>query len=130
MHNKLYQKMNNGLKIDESRKKKNAPYTREIINYPENAAVIVCTGSGAWSRAKNLTWFSSTPKLVLPYQDNPAHYNWPVKNRHVMVFRFGQSESWPRLIELAKFLLEFGAIWILLVDPKRPMVKFERGGND
>ena len=92
--------------------------------------LIVCTGSNAWQRAKSKSWLGHTPKLVLPLNENPGRYRWPVNNRYVMVFGFGQQETYQRLIELSRCLLKHGAVWVLWVMPGYPMTKIERSTKE
>jgi hypothetical protein len=106
-------------------RRKYAPYSRAIIDHPNKGELIVCCGKNAWNRAKSSTWFSGTPKTVLPYQDNPAVYRWPVQNRSVMVFDFAGSEGFDRLLLLSRQLLIDGAAWVLLISESFPMVKIQ-----
>ena len=106
--------------------KKILPPYGKLVDKSKNE-LIVCTGSGAWQRAKSKAWFGHTPKLVLPLNENPGRYRWPVNGRNVLVFSFGQQESYQRLIDLSKCLLKHGAVWVLWVMPwDYPATKFER----
>lgn len=105
--------------------KKAAPYSKAIINHPNKSEVIVCTGKNGWNMAKSTTWYSRIPKTVLPYQDDPAAYKWPVQNRTVMVFDFGPDEGFNRLLILSQQLLIDGADWVLLLNQSFPMVKIQ-----
>jgi hypothetical protein len=110
-----------------SKPRKAAPYTRHIVNHTTQNELIVCTGKTGWNRAKSTTWFSRIPKTVLPYQDEPAAYKWPVQNRSVMVFDFGpDDEGFNRLLILSQQLLIDGAAWVLLMSESFPMAKIER----
>jgi hypothetical protein len=106
--------------------RKAAPYTRHIVNHSNQNELIVCTGKNGWNRAKSPTWFSRTPKTVLPYQDNPELYKWPAQDRTVMVFDFSpEPEGFDRLLLLSKQLLIDGAVWVLLISESFPMAKIQ-----
>jgi hypothetical protein len=110
--------------------KKAAPYARNIVNHSNQNELIVCTGKDGWNRAKSPTWFSRTPKTVLPYQENPERYKWPAQNRAVMVFDFNPDpEGFDRLLLLSKQLLIDGAAWVLLMSESFPMVKIQGKGT-
>ena len=107
---------------------KAAPYTRVITEHHNKSELIVCTGKDGWNMAKSSTWFSRTPKTVLPFGDDPAAYRWPAHGRNIMIFDFGpQDEGYSRLLPLAKQLLIDGAEWVLLMSKSFPMTRLERG---
>jgi hypothetical protein len=110
------------------KQRKSAPYSKAILEHSNKRELIVCCGKDGWNRAKSSTWFSSTPKTVLPFGDDPAAYKWPAQDRAVMVFDFNpEPEGYNRLIDLSRQILIYGAAWVLLMSESFPMTKISRG---
>lgn len=107
------------------------PYGALVDQFKQEDGLIVCTGSNAWQRAKNKAWVNGMPKVVLPFGENPDRYKWPANGRNILVFSFGQPESYQRLIDLSKCLLQHRAIWVLWCMPwDYPAIKFERKSRE
>jgi len=106
------------------------PFAKSIDKFSRRDEIIICTGSEAWQRAKSPTWFCNVAKLVLPMDEPPERYKWPVSGRYVMVFGFGELDTYHRLIELSKCLLKRGAIWALWLIPGHRMTKIERRSRE
>ncbi len=99
------------------------PYAKYI---PENQdCIIVCTGSAAWKRAKSVTWMGHLSKTLLPLSDDINAYRWSFAyNKDVVLFTHGTEESYSRLIELSRALLQYGALMVLWCIPRYPVNKF------
>ncbi len=105
-------------------KKKLPPYANSMGKFKKDE-VVICTGSRAWQSANRVTWQVKTPKLVLPPEDDPAAYHWPVSGRYCQIWSCGEPEPQETLFKLTKMLLEFGAIKVLLLDTNRPLIVIE-----
>lgn len=107
------------------------PYGRDIAGYRPDE-IIIATGGLAWRKIKRDEghWQPRVAKLVLPYGDDPALYRWPVAGRIVQVWTCGEPEPFGRLVELAKCLLQCGAIKVLLLDTKKPMIVVRPAGKE
>jgi hypothetical protein len=87
---------------------KKPPYFNSL-NLKAKNCLVICTGTGAWERAKSSTWFAGC-KVVLPFGDDPAAYAWSVAAGHdVLIAGFGDLEPIAIIAKLAALLLAVGA---------------------
>jgi hypothetical protein len=97
------------------------PYTSRLNLEDQN--LVVCTGSGAWDRAKSQTWFPRC-KVVLPFGDDPAAYTWSVAASHdVLIAGFGNLEPINTIAQLASLLLAAGAGLVLYAPECGPLTR-------
>ncbi|MGZ8916176.1 MAG: hypothetical protein ACXW1Z_24105 [Methylobacter sp.] len=102
--------------------RKKPPYANQL-SLSADACQIVCTGSGAWQRAKFSTWFPGA-KVVLPFGDDPATYTWNIATGHdVMICGFGELEPIATIAKLAGLLLAAGAGLVLYVPEHGPVTR-------
>lgn len=95
------------------------PYSKQLNLKGQN--LIVGTGRGAWTRAKSQTWFPGC-KVILPFGDDPASYNWSVAAGHeVIIAGFGDLEPIGTIAKLAGLLLAAGA-GLVLYAPERGLM--------
>jgi hypothetical protein len=98
------------------------PYSNELDLFADTC-LIVCTGSGAWQRAKFSTWFPSA-KVVLPPSEDPATYAWNIATGHdVMICGFGELEPIGTIASLAGLLLAAGAGLVLYAPEHGPVTR-------
>ena len=86
-----------------------------INGYSCKSDLLICTGSGAWTKAHNNNWIRNTYKLILPMNISPDKQDWPCADRYVMLFSAGNPDSHERLISLTRRLLQQRAIWVMWV---------------
>jgi hypothetical protein len=102
---------------------KNPPYGKRLN--PNGQNLIVCTGSGAWDRAKSQTWFPGC-KVVLPFGDDPAAYAWSIAAGHdVMIAGFGDLEPIAIIAKLAGLLLAAGAGLVIYAPEKGRVTRID-----
>lgn len=100
------------------------PYSNQL-HLSAGACLIVCTGSGAWERAKFPTWFPDC-KVVLPPGDDPNGYAWSVAAGHdVMICGFGDLEPIAIIAKLAGLLLAAGAGLIVYAPERGPVTRID-----
>lgn len=111
--------------------KKFPPYGKAAADNPETTpdrAVIVCTGSQGFSRAKSAqvsNWCGSIRhKLALPFHEAPESYKWPVHGCLVWVSNFGAPEPLALIQRLARCCLECGALRVIYTVDNAPMIRF------
>ncbi|EIC30580.1 MULTISPECIES: hypothetical protein [Methylomicrobium] len=103
---------------------KTPPYGKQLNLNGQN--LIVCTGSGAWERAKSPTWFPGC-KVALPFGDDPTAYAWSVAAGHdVLIVGFGDLEPVAVIAKLAGLLLAAGAGLVLYAPKRGPMMRIDR----
>jgi hypothetical protein len=103
---------------------KKPPYYNTLTLDKKNS-LVVCTGSGAWSRAKSQTWFPGC-KLVLPFGDDPAAYVWGAAAGHdVMIAGFGDLEPIAIIARLAGLLLAAGAGLVIYAPERGPITRID-----
>jgi len=103
---------------------KKPPYANQLILLA-GSCLIVCTGSGAWDRAKSPFWFPGC-KVVLSFGTNPASYAWSVAAGHdVMIAGFGDLEPIGTIAKLAGLLLAAGASLVLYAPENGPVTRIE-----
>jgi hypothetical protein len=101
---------------------KKPPYYNSLTLDKRNN-LVVCTGSGAWSRAKSATWFPGY-KLVLPFGEDPAAYTWSVAAGYdVMIAGFGDLEPIAIIAKLGGLLLAAGAGLVLYMPERGPITR-------
>jgi hypothetical protein len=101
---------------------KKPPYYNSLTLDKRNS-LVVCTGTGAWSRAKSATWFPGC-KLVLPFGDDPAAYVWGAAAGHdVLIAGFDELEPIAIIAKLAGLLLAAGAGLILYAPERGPITR-------
>jgi hypothetical protein len=99
------------------------PYGNRLNLNGQN--LIVCTGSGAWERAKSQTWFAGC-KVVLPFGDDPAAYAWSAAAGHdVLISGFGDLEPIAIIAKLAGLLLAAVAGLVLYAPDRGPMTRID-----
>jgi hypothetical protein len=104
---------------------KKPPYYNSLDLSHPNCCLIVCTGSGAWERAKSSTWFSGC-KILLPFGGDPASYAWSIVAGHdVMIAGFGDLEPISTIAKLASLLLAAGAALVLYAPEHGNMIRIE-----
>jgi len=104
--------------------RKKPPYANQL-NLSADACLVVCTGSGAWDRAKFPTWFSGC-KVVLPPGEDPAAYAWSVATGYdVMIVGFGDLEPIGTVAKLAGLLLAAGAELVLYAPERGPVTRID-----
>jgi hypothetical protein len=87
--------------------------------------LVLCTGSGAWDRAKSQTWFPGC-KVVLPFGDDPAAYAWSIAAGHdVLIAGFGDLEPIAIIAKLAGLLLAAGAGLVIYAPEKGPVTRID-----
>lgn len=102
---------------------KTLPYGNRLN--PNGQNFIVCTGSGAWDRAKSTTWFPGC-KVVLPFGDDPAAYAWSVAAGHdVLIAGFGDLEPIAIIAKLAGLVLAAGAGLVIYAPEKGPVTRID-----
>jgi hypothetical protein len=102
---------------------KTLPYGKQLN--PNGQNLIVCTGSGAWDRAKSQTWFPGC-KVVLPFGDDPAAYAWSIAAGHdVMIAGFGDLEPIAIIAKLAGLLLAAGAGLVIYAPEKGRVTRID-----
>lgn len=100
------------------------PYANLLI-LSSGACLVVCTGSGAWKRAKSPTWFGGR-KIVLPFGDDPAAYAWStVAGYDVTIAGFGELEQIAIIAKLAGLLLAAGAGLVLYAPESGPITRID-----
>jgi hypothetical protein len=103
---------------------KKPPYYNSLTLDKRNN-IVVCTGSGAWARAKSATWFPGC-KLVLPFGDDPAAYAWGAAAGHdVLIAGFGNLEPITSIAKLAGLLLAAGAGLVLYAPERGPITRID-----
>jgi hypothetical protein len=101
------------------------PYSMRLEGLRDHACLIICTGSDGWSRAKSPTW-SPGRKVVLPYGDDPATYDWRVAaTNHVIIAGFGDLETIDTITQLAGLLLAVGSNLVLYSPELGKLTRFE-----
>jgi len=102
-------------------KRKLPPYAKNIP--PNQDYIIVCTGSGAWGKAK--VPLNNIIKTVLPYKDDISLYQWRFCNsKEVVIFSSGKIEHYERLVELSRAILAYGAKFVKWCIPAYPYNRF------
>jgi hypothetical protein len=92
---------------------------------PGDQNLVVCTGSGAWDRAKSSTWFHGC-KVVLPFGDDPAAYTWSMAAGHdVLIAGFGDLEPIVIIAKLAGLVLAAGAGLVIYAPEKGPVTRID-----
>lgn len=115
-------------------KKKLPPYSKELLarqqfkNKP--FAVVICVGSGAWSRAKHWRKQSDMSALVLPDDEPPERFEWHVHGCVIVVeWRAGPDASF--ITRLVKILLavpvESVTVIPTFIDRSKPAWLYEQG---
>ena len=84
------------------------PFARDFVRRPQDSPWIFA-GPLAWEWARH----DSRRKLVLPPDDNPASYKWPVADLELMVLETGASDD--VLLDLSHELLLAGAILVGMI---------------
>jgi hypothetical protein len=103
---------------------KKPPYAHRL-NLPKNGCLVVCTGSGAWERAKLRYWFPGA-KVALPPGTDPKGYDWGIAaGRKVMVCGFGTPEPFTTIVRLGSLLLSAGAQLVLYVPEHGPITRID-----
>ncbi len=103
---------------------KTPPYGKQL-NLAALSCLIVCTGSGAWERAKSQTWFPYC-KVVLPFGDDPAVYTWSAAAGHdVLIAGVGELDPIGTIAKLARLLLVAGAGLVLYAPERGPMMRID-----
>lgn len=103
---------------------KKPPYANQL-SLSAGACLIVCTGSGAWERAKFLTWFPGC-KVVLPFGEDPNGYTWGIAAGHdVIIAGFGDLEPIATIAKLAGLLLAAGAGLIVYAPERGPVTRID-----
>jgi hypothetical protein len=106
-----------------TRKLRKPPYSNRLNLNGQN--LVVCTGSGAWERAKSLTWFPDC-KVVLPFGDDPAAYTWSAAVGHdVLIAGFGNLEPINTIALLASLLLAAGAGLVIYAPERGPLTRID-----
>jgi hypothetical protein len=102
---------------------KTPPYGKQLNLNGQN--LIVCTGSGAWDRAKSQTWFGGA-KVVLPFGDDPAAYAWGLAaGQSVLIAGFGNLEPIGTIAKLAGLLLAAGAGLVIYAPERGPITRID-----
>jgi hypothetical protein len=102
---------------------KKPPYGKSTN--PRGQNLVVCTGSGAWNRAKSQTWYPRC-KVVLPFGDDPAAYTWSAAAGHdVLIAGFGNLEPIAIIAKLAGLLLVAGAGLVIYAPEKGPVTRID-----
>ncbi|MGZ8194571.1 MAG: hypothetical protein ACXWTH_02990 [Methylosarcina sp.] len=103
---------------------KKPPYANQL-NLTEQSNLWVCTGSGAWERAKLPSWFPRS-KVLLPLGDDPNNYTWTVAAGHdVVIGGFGELEPISTIALLGALLLAFGASLVIYTPERGPVTRIE-----
>ncbi|MGZ8906806.1 MAG: hypothetical protein ACXW1U_13925 [Methylobacter sp.] len=103
---------------------KKPPYSNQL-SLSADACLIVCTGSGAWERAKFPTWFPGC-KVVLPFGEDPNGYAWSMAAGHdVIIAGFGDLEPIATIAKLAGLLLAAGAGLVLYAPERGPVTRID-----
>lgn len=105
--------------------RKQPPYARHLDQLRPGQCLVVCTGSGAWDRAKFQTWFPGV-KVVLPPGEDPDGYTWSMAAGHdVMICGFGDLEPIAKIASLAGLLLAAGAGLVVHAPEHGPVTRIE-----
>ena len=88
-------------------KRRLAPFSHRLD--PASKTVAVITGSDGWTRGNSLSCWFFLSRLLLPYGEQPALFQWPVSGRDCLVYGFGDPEPRERLISLSVDLVRSGA---------------------
>lgn len=111
------------LQGNSTRKHRKPPYSNRLNLNGQN--LVVCTGSGAWERAKSQTWFPKC-KVVLPFGDDPDSYRWSIVAGHdVLVAGFGELEPIGTIAKLAGLLLAAGACLVIYAPERGPVTRID-----
>ncbi|MGZ8927659.1 MAG: hypothetical protein ACXW03_04275 [Methylobacter sp.] len=101
---------------------KKSPYSNQL-NLSAGACLVVCTGSGAWERAKFPTWFPGC-KVVLPFGEEPEIYTWSIATGHdVVIGGFGDLEPIATIARLGALLLAFGTSLVIYAPERGPIMR-------
>lgn len=102
--------------------KKYPPYGKAAVANPDQGndkAIIICTGSSGFERAKNAqtySWNGSIKhKIVLPFGTKPESYFWPVNGHIVAIYQFGTPENRQIIERLSVCCLHHGAARVLII---------------
>jgi hypothetical protein len=99
------------------------PYSNRLNLNGQN--LVICTGSGAWDRAKSPTWFPGC-KIVLPFGSDPASYTWSIAaGRDVLIAGFGELELIGTIAKLAGLLLAVGADFVIYAPEHAPIIRID-----
>lgn len=104
---------------------KKPPYYNSLDLSHPSCCLIVCTGSGAWERAKSSTWFPGC-KIVLPFGHDPASYAWSVAAGHdVLITGFGDLEPIAIIAKLGGLMLAAGACLVIYAPECGPVTRID-----
>lgn len=100
------------------------PYAARL-GLKDGSCLIICTGTGAWERAKSTTWYKNC-KVALPYGEDPALFDWQFVCGHdLVVGGFGVLEPIDSIARLGSFLLAAGAKLIVYAPEHGPIIRID-----
>ena len=103
------------------RKLKNLPYSKKF-RHQACARVYLGENPESWNKCGAESGIGYTDNLLLPADENPFNYHWPVRNLDVLILNSSGGANTTQIERIMLACLNAGALIVMALMPTKPLV--------